>query len=650
MTAIFKTRVHNLKSWGAQLVQTTIDDKAMEVMSQAKDLTTLLQSKLNIDETTSGRFVFYLLLQKIASGLGDELPFKDKSLEQIAYLTKQDLKINGDYIAAHPALMDHLYENLVDQSYRKKYGQFLTPSYVAEFMSNWGAINKYVSVLDPAVGSGIFLDKVAKNIKDSPGADLYGVDIDPLLLNACAMRLALEKVPREYVTLIHDDFLKLNFLEKQFDFIICNPPYLDFHDFDRITTVKTIEHRFGLKLSKLTNIYVLFFVQATSFLKNGGGMAFITPSEFFYTGYGEELKAFLLKNWTIDAFILIDFSKTVFSGALTTSVITLLRKVTPSPQHRVKFIRILNWPIDNQILLDAVSKGVKNEGYYKMYEVLQGSLDPCEKWLAHFGKNEYGDILDKLMPLRHITSVDRGIATGYNDYFILNQSEIEKWGIERRFLRPAIGRASYCVGYDFSHDDFERLREQGEKVFLLNCFEKPSPNLERYIKYGESIRAHERYITKHRSPWYSMEKREPAPILATVFSRKRMRFVLNKAGVLNLTPFHCIYPKFSDRMMIKALLAYLNSNLCKEIQVIKRREYGGGLHKFEPRDLEMLPVLDVTRLKPERVEKLALLFDKLCETARMNPDKEPQIKEEIDTELGKIIKELKVEGVYGSPH
>jgi adenine-specific DNA-methyltransferase len=611
----------------------------MKIISQAKDLSKLFQSELKIDETTSGRLIFHLLLQKISSESGSELPFKDKSLEQVASLVKQDVMMDVNYVVTHPEVIDALYENLVNQSYRKKYGQFLTPSYVAGLMSNWGVEKGFTSVLDPAVGSGIFLSKVAKRIKDAPNIELCGVDIDPLLLNACALRLTLEGVPKQKITLILDDFLKLNFLWKKFDFIICNPPYLDFHDYDRTTAVKTIEHRFGLKLSRLTNIYALFFIQATSFLKNGGGMAFITPSEFLYTGYGEKLKAFLLKNYTIDAFLLIDFSKTVFSDALTTAVITFLRKVAPTPHHKVKFIRVWNWPNDNRILLDAVNKGVKNELYYQLCEVPQLSLDPSEKWLVYFEKNNYERILAKLVPLKHIASIDRGIATGCNDYFTLNLSEIEKWGIEKRFLTPVIGKASHCTSYIFTLEDFERLKKQGEKVFLLYCFEKPSANLEKYIRYGESIGVHKRYLTRHRNPWYSMERREPAPILALVFSREKMRFVLNDAGVLNLTAFHCIYPKFSDKEMIKALLAYLNSNLCANIQAIKRREYGGGLHKFEPRDLEMLPVLDITKLKREEIERLASLFDKLCQTARMNPENEFQVKNEIDTELNKILQE-----------
>lgn len=116
-----------------------------------------------------------------------------------------------------------------------------------------------------------------------------------------------------------------------------------------------------------------------------------------------------------------------------------------------------------------------------------------------------------------------------------------------------------------------------------------------------------------------------------------MRFILNKAGVLNLTPFHCIYPFFNNVIMLKALLAYLNSNICKEIATYWGRVYGTGLRKLEPRDLENLPVIDVRNLREEDVRKLAELFDELCRVSREKPESEEEIKSKIDHAIKEIL-------------
>jgi adenine-specific DNA-methyltransferase len=225
---------------------------------------------------------------------------------------------------------------------------------------------------------------------------------------------------------------------------------------------------------------------------------------------------------------------------------------------------------------------------------------------------------------------------------VLSKSEIRKWKIEDEFIVSVVSNALQVKGYNFMVDDLNRLAENDEKVYLLYIFKEPSQNLKKYIEYGEQkeIGANQRYITKHRSPWYSMERREPAKILATVFHRKEMRFILNSADVRNLAPFHCVNPKFDDLTMVKALLAYLNSDLCREIQTIKRREYGGGLHKFEPKDLENIPTLDITRLNRTDIESLALFFDALSSEFK-NKEKEKEIRRKLDEFLQQLISKLR---------
>ena len=634
MQITFKAQAHNLKYRSVQLVPTTVDNEAKDVIKQAKRLSTLLKKELDNDEIPVGRLVFDAILRKMAMKTRSELPFTDESIQQVADKVKRDLDINIDYIVAHPEFLDVLYENLVAASYRKKYGQFLTPDYVAEFMASWVIQDKPSGVFDPAVGTGIFLDKVVQIAQSSP-IELWGYDIDPVLLNACKLRLKLRNIESDSLRLGKQDFLEVGFFTKKFDSIICNPPYLNFHDFDRNHLVRIVETRYGTRLSRLTNIYALFFMQSLLFAKKGARIAFITPSEFLYTGYGEELKSFFLEYTTLDALVLVDFEALVFDKALTTAVITLFRRGHPSTGHKVKFIRVFKWSTTAE-MLNVVDKGIENPKKYRIRQIPQSELDPRQKWLEYFESNKLGSVLSKLVPLSHIADISRGIATGHNDYFRLSDSEIEKWGIEEHFITPVISKTVQCEGYEFKSEDWRRLKKRNEKAFLLYCFDEPTQNLRKYIEHGEELEVNQRYLTRHRKPWYSMERRRPAKILAMVFHRKMMRFILNSANVRNLTAFHCVYPKFDNITMIKALLAYLNSDLCKEIQVIKRREYGGGLHKFEPKDLENIPTLDVTCLDKNELEFLASMFDKLSFTSRRRED-ETQIQKLLNDFLKSVI-------------
>ena len=620
------------------LISSNPNEKDNEIIRNIKRFSENLMKRFDMDESNSERFSFALVLEKIAKQINEKLIFE----EDFQRFGETDLEIgvNVDRFIKDPSLLDLLYETLISAGYRKKYGQFLTPNYIAEFMSIWINQGKPQHVLDPAVGSGIFLDKIFQTAY-SPSITLWGFDIDPLLLNACQVRLKLRKIPASSIHLIQQDFVKIgDHLGRKFGGIICNPPYLNFHNFDREELIKIIETQYETKLSRLTNIYALFFMQSLAFGKKDARFAFVTPSEFLYTGYGEELKEFLLKHTTIDSLILIDFQFLIFNTALTTAVLTLFRKSKPDPHHKVKFIRIFKMPSTIE-LIKAVRNGIKNHKKYQITEILQEKLNPKEKWLKHFIRIKHVDLLNRLIPLSQLTRINRGIATGFNKYFVLSKSQIKELEIEKEFAVRVISKTTQCKGYEFTTDDWNTLKENDEKVFLLYVFKEPSPSLREYIEHGEKIEADKRYLTKHRFPWYSMEKREPAKILATVFHREKMRFILNRANVRNLTAFHCVYPKFENITMIKALLAYLNSDLCKDIQTIKRREYGGGLHKFEPKDLENIPALDVTRLSKDYLENLASMFDRLCSASRGKKE-ENQIRRELDELLRQIISKIAV--------
>ncbi len=482
-----------------------------------------------------------------------------------------------------------LYE-MTDPARRRRRGQFFTPPGVAEFMVRFGLAGGARTVLDPACGLGIFMKKSL-----SLGADrVTGIDSDPTMVNACHLDMTAGGAAGRF-ELRNEDYLSGYDDPEKVDFLVCNPPYLNFHRFDR-GLIRRASEEAGVRFSALTNIYALFMVRAGRSVRAGGRIAFITPSEFLYTGYGKALKRFLLGNFTIDSFVTFDFGRPAFgAGVLTTATITLMVNRRPGKGHRVKFVRAAD---ASALGRRAAARGTR-----------QGSMDPDAKWQRYFPGAGIPELADGLVPLREEAGVKRGIATGSNEFFTVSERERAEWGIEDRFLAPVVSRASQARGYAVTRRDMAELGRAGQKVHLFCCAGSPSESAQKYIARGEGMGVHERYLCAHRAPWYSVEKREPAPILATAFSRDYMRFVHNRAKCLNLASYHGIYPKSPDPAAIKALLCYLNSDLSAAVQVYYRREYGNGLHKFEPGDLLDLPVLPVSRLGKGDVSDLASLFD-----------------------------------------
>lgn len=565
------------------------------VSLQAKSI----EKEQGMNPETATRFYISLIVRTICVKLKCEVPFEEEGPQN-----KQiDVSEEVEYILKNPDSLDILYEHLVPKEFKKKYGQFLTPPKIAQLMLMWGMDQGSKRILDPAIGTGIFFSELHKLNKST--CHVTGLDIDNLMLNLSFVRAKILKADKN-INLINKNFLDFSTKEK-FDLVICNPPYMKFHNFDR-NSISKIASKYDLKLSKLTNIYALFFIHSLSLLKEDGVMAFITPSEFLYTGYGKELKKFLLKNFNIEAIILAELKESLFNYATTSTVITLLKNKEVSDDNKIKFIAIKNGSSVEEIYTALNTALSTNEIIVKQKS--QKEIDPTKKWLVYFDKEEVKKP-EALVRLGTIAKSKRGIATGSNQFFTLNNTAVEKWGIENKFLVPVVSKAEQCYSFILDKNVFDKLKKEDQRVFLLYCFDRPSENLQKYIKYGEINGINKRYLTSTRDPWYSMEKRNPAPIIATVFSRDKMRFIFNEAGVLNLASFHCIYPKFNDVEKIKALLAYLNSNKAKKIMKSEKRTYGGGLDKFEPKDLEDILVLDVLNLEKEANKRLALLFDKI---------------------------------------
>lgn len=532
----------------------------------------------------------------------------------------------------HDGDLEDLHQR-IDLAYRRNRGQFFTPPDVAEFMVGYGADVGAKTMLDPTCGLGVFIDKMLET--RGRKCRIFGIDKDPSMINACYLNIKTRhKAKSKNVRLYNQDYLESDNLEKV-DFLVCNPPYINFHGFDR-KSISRIGQDFGVKFSMLTNIYALFMVKAKRSVKRGGRIAFITPSEFFYTGYGKTLKKFLLENFTIDSLITFDFDSTVFDGALTTATVTLMVNKEPRPDHRVRFVKMRR-SLGRVVNVSHLSK----EREARVSIVAQKTIDPNVKWQSYFEDSGIPDSLMKsLVPLSTIASVKRGIATGSNAFFTLSDAEKNQWRIKDDVLVPVISKATQISGYRLTKNTIKTLGKNGHKIHLLYCFGAPSQGLSKYIKHGEGKGVDAGYLCSRRSPWYSMERREPAPILSTVFSRNNMRFVHNKARCLNLASYHGIYPHFNSAEMVEALLCYLNSDLCMSIQKLTRREYGNGLHKFEPSDLLALPTLPIDKVGKTDLSKLASLFRRM---ARASP-KESGIRCEIDDTVLQIAKSLNLNG------
>lgn len=503
------------------------------------------------------------------------------------------------------------YATSVSLKHRKKFAQFFTPFQLASLMADWLLGNQNMqTVLEPAFGLGVFSRAL---LSKKSNLTIKGFDIDETIFNE-----AKEIFNDTSKVVIHLEDYIFNDWDNKYDGIICNPPYFKFHDYDNKSILNEIESRLKVKLNGFTNLYTLFLLKSIYQLNPNGRVAYIVPSEFLNSDYGKLVKSALIKNKVLRHIVVFDFEENIFDDALTTACILLCSNDCHS--QKVKFSTVKK--IDDLALIKNYISNYPLKSIDDSTFTLN-ELDPEVKWRKYY-QEQKGIRYKNLIPFSSVAKVVRGIATGANEYFTFSKSKAIQCGIDEKYLLPCICKAVDVKNNFFIINDFHSLVNSDRQVFLLNAIGSKDHNVLKYIELGEKSGIDKKYLTKCRTPWYSLENRPPSPIWVSVFNRSGLKFIRNEANISNLTTFHCVYPvqnSLFDSVNIDVLFAYLLTDIAREIFEDNRREYGNGLQKFEPNDLNKAMMLDLTLLDKKTENKIIELYNNYRSTAiNKSPD------------------------------
>lgn len=450
--------------------------------------------------------------------------------------------------------------------HRKNYGQFFTPEPVSRLMLQWVMKCKPNTILDPAFGLGVFYDEATRG-ESRRNMHFTGYEIDH---NIIGYLNGFEG--RGDLTLNHADYLEAS--PGEFDAIVCNPPYMRFQKFpNRRGVLPIIEEKIGKKLTGYSNMASIFLVKALGELSDNGNLAFIMPFEFFNAGYGEEIKKTLIETHLLKQIVIFSNEKEIFPDATTTVCVVLCKN--DRKKDAIKITRVES--------LDEIESLPDISSFYHK-TVSHSELPFGKKWspiiLSLFSSTRTpGGFIE----LSLYGSFTRGIATGANSFFALTKSQIDKLKIGRSNTCRCITKSPQVRMPVFTNQDFLRLYNTEKPVHCLDVSDHE--RAEAYIKAGEELGYHKRYLTSRRSPWYKIEYRRPAPIWFGVFNRGRFKVVRNMTSAVNFTCFHSFYPSAFGEALVDKLFVYLLSDTGQEIIKANKRSYGDNLDKFEPGDL-----------------------------------------------------------------
>lgn len=475
-------------------------------------------------------------------------------------------------------------------------GGYYTSAGLAEWLCAWAIRNADDLVLEPSCGDGSFLQAAAYRLGalGAKGADranhLYGVEILRDEAEKARARLAHEVGFRAADVVETSDFFAWWKRPDRplFDAVVGNPPFIRYQSFPEPHRSRAMEimKEQGLSPNRLTNIWVPFVVAAAAALRPGGRMALVLPAELLQVSYAAQLRSFLTDRFgRID---LIACNELFFDKAEQEVLLLLADEARAAPSEDNPCVVTLTEAHSVADILGRTPASVLKGASPKTI------CHDSEKWLKYFLSAPEIAFMRELratgaaLPLSTYASVNVGVVTGKNQFFVLRQSEIESRGLQGHTM-PLVSRSAHLVGARVGKRDWKQLAAEDHLVHLLHLAPingaKPKGALESYIRLGEDQKVHKGYKCSIREPWYAV----PSVWIPDAFVFRQIydfpRVVLNTAEATSTDTIHRMRCKTANP---RAVLANTYTSLTAASAEIEGRSYGGGVLELEPTEAERL--------------------------------------------------------------
>jgi adenine-specific DNA-methyltransferase len=432
---------------------------------------------------------------------------------------------------------------------------------------------------DPAVGTGAFYSALLQVLPRNQIASAVGIDISPQQVVVATSRWS-----HRGMKAMSGDYLHMERLRRR-TLVLANPPYLR-HQEIRPQLKKELRERvsamMSMRVSARSGLYVYFMLLSHAWMLPEAVAAWLIPSEFMQTAYGEAIRHYLTHKVQLIRVHQFAHDDPQFENALVLPAVVVFRNRPPSSAQTA--IMSSGGTLGNPTTTDFVP-----------VEVLCREA----KWLIprpHSSKRFSTDT-----SIGDIFNVRRGIATGANDFFVIERAMAAQLGIPKRALRPVLPKARAIKGdiVDREEDGYPAVEPQ---LCLLDYdlsedeIKTRHPRLMKYLMTARDLGILDRNLVRNRNPWYKQEKREPAPFLCTYMGRGRadmppIRFIWNKSDAVVTNTYLMLYPRAGLATLLRrqpglaAKVFALLQETARETMSESWRIHAGGLHKIEPGEL-----------------------------------------------------------------
>ena len=371
----------------------------------------------------------------------------------------------------------------------------------------------------------------------------------------------------------------------RFDVVIGNPPYVRQ---EKIKHLKpTLKKRYTC-YTGAADLYVYFYERGLQLLSANGIHTFICSNSWLDVNYGALLQKYLLDN-TAGAVICHSEAEREFESADINTIVSILHNGTPDADSRLRFLTFKTFIGDP----DIENRRERTRTYTELTQAgTREKKYAGDKWGGKYlrAPDIYWTILDKgkdkLVRLGDIAEIRRGFTTGANEFFYLDDEQIQEWRIESEYLKSVIKSPRECksIRVDPSQLQFKLFMCHADKTALAGTAAL------KYIEWGEKQGYHQGPSCRSRPRWWDLGERQIPSLFFTCLISSTARTLYAQDGCYTSDNFQEVH---TDSGLILPLCASLNSSLFQLMaNVIGRSGLGGGLLKIQTYEVSELLCLD----------------------------------------------------------
>lgn len=484
------------------------------------------------------------------------------------------------------SVLANLYARLVSGVNRRLLGTFFTPAPEVELMLDMWESNEAApaTVVDVGAGVGVFTASAASRW---PSAAIYGVDVNPVTLGMLALRVAghFPLVPEASglagIRLVRDDYTAwIGEASRTIQgprLILGNPPYTRAQLLSVEDRVRLTQAAGGLCGSR-ASLSTLITAISLRHLGPDDGLCLLLPAQWLESQYAQPLREHLahLSRRRVEL-RLVDSWR--FVDAQVDAVALLVGRERETSQR----LCVANWRSEESRSVERATLGARE----------WRSLFAGPSSLVSLGGTTPSDDAPPSL-LSNYCTVRRGVATGANEFFVLNDEEASRHSLPRSRLLP-LARRLFNFNQLLDAKAFDAL-PSNEKRWLLNADRKhriSGSALDRYLCSGEESGFDERTLCRSRKgEWYDLRHDIVFPdVIVGPMTRERIRIVEN---VLCCAITNNLYGwRWRDGVPKKTralILSWLRSVEGQVAMLASARRQGDGLFKLEPTAIANLEI------------------------------------------------------------